>query len=170
MALLPILDYTHPMLRRKTQRVDRVTGQTRRLIRDMRETMKAAPGVGLAAPQVGQPLQVLVYDIGEAHGCFINPAIEESHGESTEIEGCLSIPGLQGEVTRPLAVTVSGLDDHGRPLRLSAEGYLARVLQHEIDHLSGILFIDRANPETLHMVAPSAQARATAGQKALAKA
>jgi peptide deformylase len=152
MAVRPILDYTHPMLRRKTQPVDRFTSDLRRLVRDLRDTMKDAPGVGLAAPQVGVDLQVLVYDTGEERGCLINPSILEAHGEQTEVEGCLSIPGLQGEVTRALRVTVSGLDDRQRPVRLDAEGYFSRVLQHEIDHLNGILFIDRALPETLHRV------------------
>jgi peptide deformylase len=152
MAVRPILDYTQPILRRKTQAVGQITSDVRRLIRDMRDTMKDAPGVGLAAPQVGVDLQIVVYDTGEERGCLINPSILESHGEQTEVEGCLSIPGLQGDVTRAMRVVVSGLDDRKRPVRLEAGGYLSRVLQHEIDHLNGILFIDRAIPETLHRV------------------
>lgn len=152
MAIRTILDYTHPMLRRKARRVEKVTPEIRRLLRDMRETMRNAPGVGLAAPQVGEDLQALVYGIPDAKGALINPEIQDAQGEQTETEGCLSIPGLQGEVTRALSVKVAGLDERGRPVRLEAEGYLARVLQHEIDHLNGILFIDRANPETLRRV------------------
>jgi peptide deformylase len=153
MAIRPILDYTQPVLRRKAQRVEAVSGDLRRLVKDMRETMKAAPGVGLAAPQVGESLRVIVY-------------------ETEEAKGCLSIPGLQGEVTRALHVRVAGQDERGRPVRLDAEGYLARVLQHEIDHLDGVLFIDRARPETLHRIparpagggsaAPNAPARSGA--------
>lgn len=154
MAVRPILDYTHPILRRKAQPVDSVTGEIRRLVRDMKETMKAAPGVGLAAPQVGEALQLLVYDTGEHRGCLVNPSLEEAEGEQTDVEGCLSIPGLQGEVTRALRVRVAGKDDRGKQVNLEAEGYLARVLQHEMDHLNGVLFIDRARPETLHRVPP----------------
>ena len=152
MAVRPILDYSQPVLRRKAQPVERVTPELRRLLRDMRDTMKAAPGVGLAAPQVGESLRALVYDIGEARGSLINPVLHEKHGEQTEVEGCLSIPGLQGDVSRALEIVVSGLDERGKAVRFEAEGYLARVLQHEIDHLDGILFIDRARPETLHQV------------------
>jgi peptide deformylase len=152
MAVRTILDYTQPVLRRKAHKVERTTSDIRRLVRDMRDTMKAANGVGLAAPQVGESLQVLVYSVGEDRGCLINPVLESAHGEQTGVEGCLSIPGLQGEVTRALAVEISGWDERGKPQQVKAEGYLARVLQHEMDHLNGILFIDRANPETLHRV------------------
>jgi peptide deformylase len=155
------------MLRKKAQRVERVTPEIRRLIRDMKETMKAAPGVGLAAPQVGEGLQVLVYEVGEERGALVNPVVEEARGEQTDVEGCLSIPGLQGEVTRSLFVAVRGTDERGRPARLEAEGFLARTLQHEIDHLNGILFIDRAIPETLRRVEPNrtANARPTAAAR-----
>jgi peptide deformylase len=154
MALRPILDYTQPILRQKALPVERVDRDIRRLVRDMRETMKAAPGVGLAAPQVGERLQVLVYEVGEERGCLINPVVESESGEQTDTEGCLSIPGLQGDVTRAASIVVTGLDDRGRPVRREAEEYLARILLHEIDHLNGILFIDRAKPETLQKIEP----------------
>ncbi|MBW3625968.1 MAG: peptide deformylase [Armatimonadetes bacterium] len=165
MAVRPILEYTHPVLRRKAQRVDAVTGEIRRLIKEMRETMKAASGVGLAAPQVGESLQILVYETEEARGCLLNPVIEEMHGDQTDVEGCLSIPGLQGEVTRALRIRVKGMDERGKPVTKEAEGYLARVLQHEIDHLNGILFIDRARPETLHRIPPRRTEPAPSGSR-----
>ncbi len=152
MAVRALLDYTQPVLRRKAKPVARVDGSIRRLARDMRETMKAAPGVGLAAPQIGESVRVFVYDTGEESGCIINPELEASAGEQIGVEGCLSVPGLVGEVTRFLTVEVSGLDEWGRPARIAAEGYLARVLQHELDHLNGVLFLDRALPETLQRV------------------
>ena len=166
MSVRPILDYTHPILRRKAQRVGSVNAEVRRLVRDMRDTMKAAPGVGLAAPQVGEGLQIVVYGTEDAKGCLINPVIEEAHGEQTDVEGCLSIPGLQGEVTRAFTVRVSGLDERGKPVSKTAEGYLARVFQHEIDHLNGVLFIDRAAPETLHRVPSRDRAPASPGVRA----
>jgi peptide deformylase len=154
MALLEILNHTHPALRSKAQPVQRVDKEIRRLIRDMMETMRAAPGIGLAAPQVGVLKQVIVFDTGEdgCSGALVNPRIVRSEGEATDVEGCLSIPGLQGMVPRAAAVVVQGLDERGRPVEIQADGLLARVLQHEIDHLHGVLFIDRAILDTLRWV------------------
>lgn len=151
MAVRRILDHTHPALRTQCQPVARVDREVRDLIRDLRETMKNAPGVGLAAPQVGVTKQVIVYDTGQEgeRGALINPRIAKLEGEDTDLEGCLSLPGLQGEVSRAARVVVVGLNEHNRQVKLRAEGFLARVLQHEIDHLSGVLFIDRAIPESL---------------------
>lgn len=155
MALLTVYTMAHPALRSKAAPVGKVNSQIRRIIRDMRETMKAAPGIGLAAPQVGILLQIIVYDTGEpgCAGALVNPSIVHAEGEATETEGCLSIPGLQGSVTRPERVIVRGMNAHGRKVEIDASGLLARVLQHEIDHLHGILFVDRAIPDTLHWVA-----------------
>lgn len=144
----------HPALRSEAAPVEKVNSRVRRIIRDMRETMKAAPGIGLAAPQVGILQQIIVYDTGEpgCAGALVNPRIVHTEGEAADIEGCLSIPGLQGTVPRPERVIVRGLDAQGRKVEIDASGLLARVLQHEIDHLHGILFIDRAIPDTLHWV------------------
>jgi peptide deformylase len=152
MALLEILNQTHPALRSKTEPVDQVNREIKRLIRDMKETMREAPGIGLAAPQVGVLKQVIVFDTGEpgCSGALVNPRLVHIAGEATGVEGCLSIPGLLGSVTRPEHIIVRGLDERGRQVQIEAGGMAARVIQHEIDHLYGILFIDRAIPETIH--------------------
>jgi peptide deformylase len=160
MPLLDILNHTRPELRARAEPVEKVTEEIRRLIRDMRETMKAAPGIGLAAPQVGVLKQVIVVDTGEP-GCavvLVNPKVIGAEGESTGVEGCLSIPGIQGLVTRPDRIAVRGLDARGKKVTVKAEGLFARVIQHEIDHLYGILFIDRALPGSLQMVTVASQA------------
>ncbi|HIE39125.1 MAG TPA: peptide deformylase [Anaerolineales bacterium] len=154
MTLRPILFSDNPILRRKSHRVPRVTGETRQLIEDMFETMRAAQGVGLAAVQIGIPMRVIVIEIPEdledpdagRRLALINPELARVSNEMEEgIEGCLSVPGWMGEVSRHLGVTVKGLDPRGKKVRVRARGYLARVLQHEIDHLNGVLFIDRAS-------------------------
>lgn len=115
----------------------------------MLDTMRAAPGVGLAGPQVGVLERVLVWEIEEEHGAVINPVLLDPSEEMlTAEEGCLSLPGLAYAVERHVRVTVEGVDHRGRPLRIEAEDYMARVFQHEIDHLDGVLFIDRL-PEEL---------------------
>ncbi len=146
MAVLRILTYPHPMLRRKAEPVAAVTDEVRRLLDDMLETMYAAPGIGLAAPQVGVPLRLVVADVSEDKSAplrLVNPRIlSRSEETASAEEGCLSLPDLYAEVRRPSAVEVSFLDEHGSEKRLRAEGTLARCLQHELDHLDGILFID----------------------------
>ena len=126
--------------------------ELRTLVKDMFETMYLADGIGLAAPQIGLSLRVLVVDVAEdadegtegLRGAFVNPEIASMSKETGRLaEGCLSIPGLEGVVERPLSVVVKGLDPEGRPLTVEAVGLPARALQHEIDHLNGILFIDR---------------------------
>jgi peptide deformylase len=166
MPLRTILTLENPVLRQRAAKVRAVTPQTQALIDDMIETMRAAPGVGLAAPQVGQSQRIIVVEYAEppedaeAEGndgraptppnpaelyVVINPEIYRRSAElETGNEGCLSIPGFFGEVERHRAVTIRGLNRHGRPVRWKAEGWLARIFQHEIDHLDGILFIDRA--------------------------
>jgi peptide deformylase len=143
-----ILVYPDPFLARKAPRVAAVDDRVRTLIRDMFETMYAAEGIGLAAPQVGVGKRVIVLDVSpvdpEARPmALVNPEILESCGTVLGEEGCLSIPGVQGEVPRAETVVVRGLDEQGNPVQFQSGGILARALQHEIDHLDGILFIDR---------------------------
>lgn len=136
-----------PVLRQRAPEVARVDDEVRRLVDDLFETMHAAKGVGLAAPQVGASQRVAVVDVGEDLGpplVLINPRIVESSAElETAEEGCLSIPDIYGDVERPLSVVLEALDRDGKEYRVPATGYRARAIQHEIDHLDGILFIDR---------------------------
>ncbi len=151
MTLRKILCDDHPVLRAKTQEVKKINRGVLRLIDDMIETMKEASGVGLAANQVGVSKQILVAsDGGESVIELINPRCELAEGEEVGVEGCLSIPGRYGEVPRAETVTVRGHNREGYEVCLRAEGLLARVLQHEMDHLEGLLFTDKA----LRMVDP----------------
>jgi peptide deformylase len=143
MAKLEILTYPSPILLAKAQLVARVSPRIQRLAHDMLETMYPAAGIGLAAPQVGVQKRVIVVDVGEDPLVLVNPTIAAAEGEQLGLEGCLSLPDLVGEVRRAEWVTVNGLNGQGRPVRLEGEGLLARVLQHEIDHLDGILFVAR---------------------------
>jgi peptide deformylase len=146
---LSIRVFGDPVLRQPARPVERVTRVHKRLARNMTETMRAAPGVGLAGPQVGVLERIFVWEVEERSGTLINPVIDQRSSELVEAEeGCLSIPGLLYPVVRSTAVTVSGLDADGKPTTLDAEGLLARVCQHEIDHLDGVLFIDHL-PERL---------------------
>lgn len=143
-----ILVYPDPFLARKAVPVTAVNDRIRALIRDMFETMYGAEGIGLAAPQVGVGKRVVVLDVSPVDETIppiavVNPEIVSRNGSSVAVEGCLSVPGVQGEVCRAETVEVRGLDEHGNPLRIQAVGILSRALQHEIDHLDGILFIDR---------------------------
>jgi peptide deformylase len=145
MALRTILHYPDPRLRRRAQPVAKVTEEIRRLVDDMAETMYAAPGIGLAAIQVDEAKRVLVIDISETRDqlqVFINPEILDHDGEQTFEEGCLSVPGIFDEVTRPAFVKVRALDRDGKPFELEARGLLATCIQHEIDHLDGKVFVD----------------------------
>lgn len=139
-----------PVLRRTAQPVAEVSDETRALIADMFDTMYAEDGVGLAAPQVGVGQRVIVVDPreeGVQPFALVNPVILERSVELERAEeGCLSIPGLKEIVERPAGVTVRGFDEHGAEVTLSGTGLIARVLQHEVDHLDGILFIDRVSP------------------------
>jgi peptide deformylase len=143
MAKLEILTYPNPILLAKAQLVARVSPRIQRLAHDMLETMYPAAGIGLAAPQVGVQKRVIVVDVGEDPLVLVNSTIAAAEGEQLGLEGCLSLPDLVGEVRRAEWVTVNGLNAQGRPVRLEGEGLLARVLQHEIDHLDGILFVAR---------------------------
>jgi len=139
-----------PVLRRTAQPVAEVTDETRSLITDLFDTMYAEDGVGLAAPQVGVMQRVIVVDPRQedvAPFALVNPVVLERSSEVERAEeGCLSIPGLQEVVERPARITITGLDADGAEVSLHAEGLLARVLQHEVDHLDGVLFIDRVSP------------------------
>src|SRR5512134_3577108 len=146
--LRPILIYPDPFLLKKAIPVARVDERTRELIRDLFETMRSASGVGLAATQIGVGKRVIVVDISHVEPevaplALVNPEIVERGGLEEGTEGCLSIPGVEGVVPRAESVLVKAQDDQGRPVQVPAHGLLARALQHEIDHLDGILFIDR---------------------------
>ncbi len=144
MAILPIRKLPDPVLRQKAKRVRNIDGSINRLIDDMIETMHAEPGrAGLAAPQVGVPLRVIIIDQPEAEDIIIiNPEIVRRKGERILDEGCLSFPGYCGQVTRAEKVTVKGRDRTWKEVRIRAEGLLAQVLEHEIDHLNGTLYVD----------------------------
>ena len=143
MTVIPIRVAPDPILRQKAKRVRTIDGSIHRLIDDMLETMHTASGVGLAAPQVGVPLRVIVIGIPEEEAIvLINPEIVRKTGERIINEGCLSIPGYVGEVKRAESVRVKGRDPKGKDIRLKAERLLAQALEHEIDHLNGVLYID----------------------------
>ena len=143
MAVIPIRVLPDPVLRQKSKRVRVIDGSVRRLIGDMLETMHSAGGVGLAAPQVGTLLRVIVIGIpGQEEIVLINPEIVRRAGERLVEEGCLSIPGYIGEIKRAETVKVKGRDQDGEEIRIKANELLAQALEHEIDHLNGVLYID----------------------------
>ncbi len=144
MAVYNIVETGDDVLREIAREVPKITSNIVKLLINMRDTMYANKGVGLAAPQVGVSKRIIVVDAGDGLIELINPVICEASGEETDSEGCLSVPELMGDVSRPAKVVVKGLDRNGRELEINAAGFLARVLQHEIDHLEGILFTDKA--------------------------
>ncbi|NLM94021.1 MAG: peptide deformylase [Firmicutes bacterium] len=144
MAQLEILTEGHPLLRQKALPVKKITKRLLKLAGDMEETMRAASGVGLAAPQVGVGVRLIVLDVGEGPIVVFNPEIIDRDGQDVDVEGCLSIPGVNGYVERSAWVKVAGLDAKGKPLVIEGTDLLARALQHEIDHLDGVLFTDKA--------------------------
>jgi peptide deformylase len=146
MAILQILHYPDERLHKVAARVPEVNDEIRRLVRDMAETMYAAPGIGLAATQVDVHRQVIVMDLSESRDqlmVFINPEILDSSGEQEREEGCLSVPGIFDKVTRSERVTVNALDREGRGFTIEANGLLAVCIQHEIDHLRGRVFVEK---------------------------
>jgi peptide deformylase len=171
MALREILTLGHPTLRQKAHKVTKFGPEVKRLIDDMIETMHAAPGVGLAAPQVNVSERVIVIGIpaDKEEGrpaelyTFVNPEIVKASAATEESqEGCLSVPGYVGEVPRHTMVVVRGQDANGKPQRVRAYDYLARILQHEIDHLEGIMFIDRVtDPAKIHRITEEEAAHPT---------
>ncbi len=154
----PIVKYPDPILRQVAEPVKRITPEIRQLVSFMRRAMEDANGIGLAAPQVGVSIRLLIYtDLSDEDRpqvrALINPVILKMAGEQIEPpEGCLSLPGLMGNVRRAQTIWVKATDLQGRTIKFKAEGLTARVIQHEIDHLDGILFIDRADPATLRWV------------------
>jgi peptide deformylase len=145
MSLLPILRYPDERLHRVAAPVERINDEIRRLVKDMAETMYAAPGIGLAATQVDVHLQVIVMDLSETHDqlqVFINPEILEAQGQAECEEGCLSVPGIYERVTRAERIKVRALDADGREFTLEATGLLAVCIQHEMDHLKGRVFVE----------------------------
>ncbi|MEA1958513.1 MAG: peptide deformylase [Chloroflexota bacterium] len=143
MAVLPIVTYPDPVLRRKAKRVSRVDESLNRLIDDMIETMYHVNGAGLAAPQVGISLKIAVIGLPDEEPIvLVNPEIVKRTAEYEVIEGCLSVPGYRGKIKRSEKVTAKALDRNGKQFRIKGEGLLAEALEHEIDHLNGILYID----------------------------
>jgi peptide deformylase len=148
MALLPILKLPEAVLRQEAREITEINGKLQRLIDDMADTMYAAPGIGLAANQVGELQRLIVFDLSHKEGrpreikVVLNPCIVAGEGEITHEEACLSVADFSAEVRRKAQVLVKGLDREGKPIEIIGEGLLAIVLQHEIDHLNGVLFID----------------------------
>jgi peptide deformylase len=142
MVIRAILTAEEPILRERARKVTQFDASLHRLLDDMLETMRDAPGIGLAANQIGVPLQVAVIELEEKVTELINPQIVRASGEVLDWEGCLSIPGFVAEVTRQARVTVKAKNRHGKEFRVKAEELFARALQHEIDHLNGVLYID----------------------------
>ena len=167
MAILPIIQEGDPRLRQKAIKIRSVDASLRRLAEDMHETMRDAPGIGLAAPQVGILRRLIVVDVPENYGgegeepyrlSLVNPEIVKAQGRVVATEGCLSVAGWVGDVPRAEAVTVKAIGLDNKPLRLKLRGFPARVVQHEIDHLDGILFLDRVEDrETLTRVSEQAE-------------
>jgi peptide deformylase len=157
MALLEILQAPHPVLKAKAKPIARVDAALRRLAADMFETMYKAPGIGLAAPQVGISERLVVLDVADGEErrpmVLVNPEIVWRSGDrATAEEGCLSLPGQFADVTRPQAVKVRFLDDHGDEQEIDTDGLLARCVQHELDHLDGILFVDHLTALKRNMI------------------
>lgn len=149
MPKLTILTQGNPLLKKKAKAVSRITKEHAKLLADMFETMKAAPGVGLAAPQVGVSERLIVVSAEDKTFLLVNPKIVKKEGNQTCIEGCLSVPGLEGPVERHKKIRVKAQNKSGKQVTIEAEGLLAVVFQHEIDHLDGILFVDRIKDPSL---------------------
>ncbi|CUU36484.1 peptide deformylase [Armatimonadetes bacterium DC] len=152
-----IVKYPAPVLRRKASPVSRITPDIEALIQRMMASLKWWNGLGIAAPQVGVPLRLFIMaPPDQPMRVILNPRIiERSQEQVADLEGCLSIPALYGKVARARAIVLKGLNRHGKPIQLTLEGVAARIAQHEIDHLDGILFIDRADPATLFWSDPT---------------
>lgn len=153
MAVREVITLPHPVLRRKARKVTDFGAELQTLIDDMIETMRTAPGVGLAAPQVNVSQRVIVVEFGDEEDedvpaklyAVVNPEITRTSREVVMgTEGCLSIPEIVGDVERPEDATIKGYNRHGQPVKIKASGWLARIFQHEVDHLDGVLFVDRA--------------------------
>ena len=165
MAILEILQYPDPRLYTPAERVENIDAKTRKLVDDMAETMYDAPGVGLAAPQIGENHRIFVIDCAEEDEpsellVFINPEIFEKDGQIVWNEGCLSFPGVREEIKRAERVKVRALDRTGKPFELEAEGLLAVAIQHEHDHLEGVLMVDRVGVLKKRIIQRKMQKRA----------
>ena len=148
MAVIQIRTLPDPVLRRRAKKVSKIDSSIQKLIDDMIETMRAASGVGLAAPQIGVSLRIAVIEIpGEEVITFVNPEIIKKQGERVLEEACLSVPGYQGEIVRSVTVKVKAQDRQGKEFRLKGEELLAQALEHETDHLNGTLYIDHLESE-----------------------
>jgi len=168
MAIRPIVRWGHPVLHEPSRPVETIDGEVRTLVADMIDTMWAAPGIGLAAPQIGVPLRVIVVDlsVGEDKAqliTLVNPEYVEKDGEQKHDEGCLSIPGFGGSPVRPARVLVKGLDLDGSERRYEGTGLLARAFCHEIDHVDGLLFVDRLSPLKRDLMKRKLRKKARAG-------
>jgi peptide deformylase len=146
MAVKEILKFGNPKLKRISKRVDNIDKEVISLIQDMKDTLYSTTGIGLAAPQIGEPKRVILIDLrdGQEPIVLANPAIVAKVGKEEDIEGCLSYPGYEGNVVRPKKITVQGLNVKGEKVQYTAEGLLAKAFCHEIDHLDGVLYTDRA--------------------------
>lgn len=168
MAVLKIEEYPQTVLKQKAHPVDEFNAGLQGLIDDMFETMYAAPGLGLAAPQIGRSLRIFVYDLKEGEdgprrsGVLINPEWISKSGEQAGEEGCLSVAEYRTRVVRADKAAVRGLDRNGKPVTVEGEGLMARLLQHEMDHLDGMLFIDRISPLKRQMFLKRLKKRARA--------
>lgn len=145
MTVLSIRKAGDPILKEVAKPVEKIDRSIKKLVKDMFETMAEADGVGLAAPQVGESIRLVVINMGDGPFELINPVITERDGEQCGPEGCLSVPGLYGDVTRANKVTVEATNLKGKPVKYTGEGLRARAFQHELDHLEGVLFIERAS-------------------------
>jgi peptide deformylase len=146
-ATYEIRQYGDPVLRQRARDVDEIDGRLKTLADDMVVTMYDAPGVGLAAPQVGVQKRIFVFDTGDGPKAIVNPVISESRGEWTYDEGCLSIPGLSWPIVRPKEVHLAGYDLDGQEISIDADEFLARVFLHEVDHLDGVLLVERLDED-----------------------
>jgi len=144
-----IVKFPNPVLRKTAKAVKRITPEICKLVNEMEFTMRQAPGVGLAAPQIGESLRIIIVDIGEGLHVLINPKITNKSGKQSFVEGCLSLPGIEAPVERAAKVKVKGMNLAGKTIEIEAEELLATVFQHEIDHLDGYVFIDRVKDPSL---------------------
>ena len=167
MTIRAMCHLPNPVLRQKAKRVPTIDNSIQRLIDDMVETMRQTHGVGLAAPQVGVSLRVVVLQMpGEEPVAIINPEIARRSGEQEVIEGCLSLPGYAGEIKRSASVTVKGWDRQGKAIRIKATGLMAQAVEHELDHLNGILYIDHLESQDgLHKIEPKTSVEVTEGKQ-----
>jgi peptide deformylase len=163
-AAYVIRTYGDPVLRQRAREVEEIDGRLKQLADDMVETMYQAPGVGLAAPQVGVQKRLFVYDTGDGEGprTIVNPTLSEQRGEWTFEEGCLSVPGLSWPIVRPKEVHLTGYDLDGNEVSVDADEYLARVLEHEVDHLDGVLLVERLDEDQRREAMRILRARALA--------